>query len=253
MKKSILFIFLVVNVQLVMSQVQRKYANHYNGWYMYFGDHKISDKWGVHLEAQLRRNEVISKGQQLLLRTGINYHFNNQVFATVGYGYVETYSYGEFPAAAAYPESRIWEQVQIKSQLGISEFVSRFRLEQRFSQLPVAADPQLEAKPGPSVYTNRFRLLSRFSIPFKGKTIEDRSLYATAYDEFFINFGKNVGYNIFDQNRAYLALGYKLPKLGRLEVGYLNQLVFKGNGIQVENNHTLQIGLISTIPFYKQK
>lgn len=238
-------------MQLAISQqVQRKYTNNYNGWYMYFGDHKISNKWGVHLEAQLRRNDVITKGQQLLLRTGINYHFNNQIFATVGYGYVETYPYGEFPARATFPESRIWEQVQIKSAVGISEFISRFRLEQRFSKLPVT-DPQLE--PSPAVYTNRFRLLTRFSVPFKGKTIEDNSLYASVYDEFFINFGKNIGYNIFDQNRAYIALGYKLPKLGRLEVGYLNQLVFKGNGIQVENNHTLQIGLISAMPFYRQK
>jgi hypothetical protein len=234
-------------------QVQRRYTNNYNGWYMYFGDHKVSDKWGVHLEAQLRRNEIITKSQQLLLRTGINYHFNNQAFATIGYGYIESYPYGEFAAPATYPESRIWEQVQIKSQVGISEFVSRFRLEQRFSQLPVVTDPQLEPRAGPSVYTNRFRLFSRFSVPFKGKSIQDNSLYATVYDEFFINFGKNVSYNIFDQNRAYAAVGYQLPKLGRLEVGYLNQLVFKGNGIQVENNHTLQVGLISTVPFYKRK
>ncbi len=252
MEKILLLILLCLNIQLVMSQqLQRKYTNNYNGWYMYFGDHKISDKWGVHLEAQIRKNEVITRGQQLLLRTGINYHFNSQAFATVGYGFIETYPYGEFPVKATYPESRIWEQVQIKSQAGISEVISRFRLEQRFAQLPVETDEQLER--GPPVYTNRFRLLTRFSVPFKGKTIEDNSLYVSAYDEFFINFGKNVGYNVFDQNRAYLALGYKLPKLGRLEVGYLNQLVFKGNGIQIENNHTLQIGLISTIPFYTQK
>jgi len=252
MKNILILILLCIKVQLAISQqVQRKYTINYNGWYMYFGDHKVSDKWGVHLEAQLRRNEIITAGQQLLLRTGINYHFNSQVFATVGYGFIETYPYGDFPVKATYHEHRIWEQIQIKSQLGISEFTSRFRLEQRFSQLPVNRGDQF--KQGPSVYTNRFRLLTRFSFPFKGKTIEDHSFYATVYDELFINFGKNVGYNIFDQNRAYAALGYQLPKLGRLEVGYLNQLVFKGDGIQVENNHTLQASLISALPFYSGK
>jgi len=231
-------------------QVQRKTVNQFNAWYMYFGDHKVSDKWGVHLEAQIRRHGLIDEGQQLLLRTGINYHFTNNVFATVGYGFIETYPYGELPSRATFPEHRIWEQVQVKNQMGVVEFVSRFRLEQRYSKLPVLVNDVY--KPGDAVYTNRFRLLNRFSVPFKGKTIEDGSFYISVYDEFMINYGKNAGYNIFDQNRAYLALGYKIPMLGRLEVGYLNQLGFKGNGIDVENNHTLQIGLASTLDFYKK-
>ena len=65
------------------------------------------------------------------------------------------------------------------------------------------------------------------------------------YDELFINFGKNVGANIFDQNRAYVALGYKVPILGRLEVGYMHQPLFKSDGIGVENNHTIMIGLMT--------
>ncbi|MFO0266506.1 MAG: DUF2490 domain-containing protein, partial [Cyclobacteriaceae bacterium] len=68
----------------------------------------------------------------------------------------------------------------------------------------------------------------------------------------FISFGENVKMNVFDQNRAYVALGYRIPKVGRLEFGYLNQLVLKSNGTQVESNHTLQLGLISNIPFFKQ-
>jgi hypothetical protein len=62
-----------------------------------------------------------------------------------------------------------------------------------------------------------------------------------------------VGYNIFDQNRLYFALGYRMPKLGRLELGYLSQILNKSNGTQVENNNTLQIGLSSTLDFYKKR
>ena len=33
----------------------------FNGWFVYTGDHKFSEtsKWGLHLEGQWRRNEVI--------------------------------------------------------------------------------------------------------------------------------------------------------------------------------------------------
>lgn len=230
---------------------QRQNTNNLNGWFMYFGDHKFSNKWGVHLEAQFRRNEIITKPQQLLLRTGINYHFNSNVFATVGYGFVETYPYGEFPAKRKFPESRIWEQIQIKNQIEKFEVINRFRLEQRLIKSPVLIGNDYEL--AEATFTNRMRLLNKVSVPFKGKTIADKSFYVTAYDELMVSFGKNVALNIFDQNRAYLAIGYKIPKIGRLELGYLNQILIKSDGKKVENNHTLQIGLSSTIDFYKKK
>lgn len=230
---------------------QRQFTNNQPSWFMYFGSHKISEKWGLHLEAQLRRNEFISKPQQLLLRTGINYHFTPNAFATVGYAFVETYPYGGLPAKSSFPENRIWEQIQLKSQQNAFEIISRFRLEQRFVKSPIQIGQSYE--PGGAIFTNRFRILNRVSIPFNGKIINDKSLYISAFDEIMINFGKNVAQNIFDQNRIYLALGYKIPKWGRLEVGYLNQLIIKGDGKNVENNHTMQVGLSSTFDFYKKK
>jgi hypothetical protein len=91
------------------------------------------------------------------------------------------------------------------------------------------------------------------SVPFKAKTIEDGSMYFSCYEEVFVNFGNNVQANIFDQNRAYAALGYKFPKWGKLEIGYMNQLLLKSDGIQIENNQTFQIGFSSTLDFYKKK
>ena len=47
-------------------------ASNTNTWFMYFGDHKFSEKCGVHLEAQLRRSDIVGTPQQLVLRTGLN-------------------------------------------------------------------------------------------------------------------------------------------------------------------------------------
>jgi hypothetical protein len=227
----------------------RENANHMHAWYMYIGDHAFSKRWGVHLEAQFRRVGLLTQPQQLLLRTGINYQLNAHAIFTAGYCFVETYPYGDFPVKSTFPEHRIWQQLQVKQQLGAFEWISRFRLEQRFSNLAVEHPVTQIAEPGDAVYTNRFRLMHRFSIPFRGKIIQDGSWYLSAYDEFFINFGPQVSSNLFDQNRAYLALGYKLKGVGKLEMGYLEQTIIKPNGLQVENNHTFQLGLLSTIDF----
>jgi hypothetical protein len=235
------------------AQSIRQHTSNINVWFMYFGDHKFSQKFGIHLEAQVRRHDGIAARQQLLLRTGMNYHISQQVFFTVGYCFVETYPYGDFPVKASYPEHRFWEQIQIKNQLGRFELLNRFRVEQRFSNLPVVNTMTTLYEPGDAVYTNRFRLMNRVSIPFNGKTIQDKSFYLTAYDEIMLNAGKNVATNLFDQNRAYIAIGYKIPVVGRLEIGYLEQTVIKGDGLKIENNHTLQIGLASIIDFMKKK
>lgn len=235
------------------AQAQRNTVINNNAWLVYNGDHKVSDKWGVHLEMQVRRNELLSKPMQLLPRVGINYYFNPQVMATAGYAYVETDPYGKFPVTTKFGESRAWEQIQIKNQFNRVEQVNRIRLEQRFVNLPVRSATDGTYKPGPAVYSNRIRLQNRIAVPLNGKTIVDKSVYVTAADEIFVNFGKNVGKNIFDQNRAYAAIGYKVPKLGRVEAGYLWQVVAKSDGIRIESNHTLQVGIFSTIDFYKKK
>ena len=231
---------------------QRIHTDNQNAWFSYVGNHALNDRWGLHLEAVLRRSDWVAKDQQILLRGGINYYLNKQVTLTAGYCFVETYPYGEFAAKSSFPEHRLWEQFQYKSQTGKVELVNRLRLEQRFVHSPaLQADSTYAA--GDAVYTNRFRVLNRISIPFKGKTIEDKSFYLSLYDELFVNFGKKVGMNIFDQNRAYAAIGYKIPKVGRLEIGYMLQTIVKSDGIKIEDNHTLQIGLLANMPFSKSK
>lgn len=253
MKQIIYLGVLLVCLSNNMSaQIIRQVSTNTNMWLMYVGTHKIADKWSLHLEAQLRRNDVLANAQQILLRGGINYHINPQMAATVGYCFVETYPYGELPAKSRFPENRLWEQIQFKHQVGNLEWISRFRLEQRFVNLPVANGTTFEAN-DTATYTNRFRLLNRFSIPFKGKTIVDKSIYLSFYDELMVNFGKKVALNLFDQNRVYIAIGYKIPKVGRLEIGYLNQQIVKSDGKTIENNHTLQVGLSANIDFYKKK
>jgi hypothetical protein len=84
-------------------------------------------------------------------------------------------------------------------------------------------------------------------------------IFATLYDEVFINFGKDVGYNIFDQNRLYGAIGYSISPTLKMELGYLNQVVQLRSldaaslKNRIENNHTLQIALFSNVSFGKQK
>ena len=253
MKKTLFFFLLFVKLHLAFCQqpLSRVFEKNFNSWFVYFGDYRLSDKWGMHLGIPWRRNHFFTDPQQIIIRPGINYYFNKQVSATIGYAFAESYPYGSFSTPATFHEHRMWEQIQIKNELGKIEWTNRFRIEQRFQYLPVAYNN--EYKEGAPVYTNRVRLFNRFSIPLKKGSIVDKSFYVSGFDEVYINFGKNTGQNVLDQNRVSLSIGYQLPKAGRLEVGYLNQLQLKSDGLKALNNHTFQVALYSNINLYKNE
>ena len=195
------------------------------GWLAYNGTIKLNKKWGIHTELQLRRDRVVSKPQQNLYRTGINFSLNNKVSFRAGYALAETYNYGDIPInnlGKQFTEHRIFQMATLNDKSGIFEFSHRFILEQRwigrYSSTALSKEDEF-------VYWNRLRYMFRTNIPLKGKTISDKTPYLAVYDEILIGFGKNVNENIFDQNRLALLFGYKFsPKL-RIEGGYLNQVV----------------------------
>ncbi len=248
MQKYILPLLLLVSSSL-FAQNTRQHTDNTNAWVGYIGTHKFTKKWGLFIEGQYRRSEVVAAPMQAMARLGLNYHVTPDFFVSAGYFYAQSRPYGAFAAKSAFPENRIWQQAQFRSQHRRLELVNRFRLEQRYVNRPVADGADF--KPGPAVFTNRTRVFNRLSVPFKGEKIAEKALYMTAWDEVFINFGKNVANNIFDQNRLFVGLGYRIPKWGRLEAGYMNQIILLGDGVRVENNHTLVVYMFGSIDLRK--
>ena len=206
-----------------------------HGWFMYFGDHPLGkSKWGLHLEGQWRRHDVITQWQQLLLRPAVNYQVSKNVMLTGGYGFVETYRYGDFPVRERFPEHRLWQQALITTKFLGRDWQHRVRLEQRFFGGYAAR------------YENRIRYMLRTSIPLP---FAERKYYLGLYNEILYNFGGDVAFNVFDQNRAYIALGRPIARDTRLEIGFMEQTVQQRNGRIFEHNHTLQVGIFSRLPF----
>lgn len=253
------FLFLVVLfffTQITFAQNTRLKHNNTIGWYNYFGTFKVSNKFGLHTEYQWRRDNGITDWQQSLLRVGVNYNVNPRILFRVGYAWIETFPYGEYPIngfGKDFTEHRIFEMVQLSHKEGIIDFSHRFMLEQRFvgrySTANLANEDQFPL-------LNRFRYMFRLQLPLKGKEIKDKTPYVAVYDEILIGFGENVNANIFDQNRLGILLGYRFNKTVRIEGGYLNQTLQFGrqiNGKDVfQNNNGLIVNANFTIDLTKR-
>ncbi|WP_394750545.1 DUF2490 domain-containing protein [Spongiimicrobium salis] len=206
------------------SQAQDNGEDDLGAWYMYFGTNKISDNLSIHSEAQFRFYETLSNFNQLLLRTGLNYHLDANNIVTLGYGYIDTDPTFEDNGAVGIPftntitEHRIFEQFIQKSKSGKFSFEHRYRLEQRFinnKDLSVT-DTQHRA---------RYRLQLTYPL--------SKTVFLNAYDEVFLNLQDNV----FGQNRLYFALGFHLNAITSIQLGYLK------NHFNTANFDRLQLGI----------
>ena len=219
------------------------------GWLAYNGTVRLNENWALHTELQLRRDDLVSRPQQTLLRTGLNYTPNNKLSFRVGYALAETFNYGGIPLnnlGKQFTEHRSYQMATLSDKSGIFELSHRFMLEQRW--IGRYSSPAL-SKEDEFIYMNRMRYMFRTNIPLKGKAIADKTPYLSVHDEIMIGFGKNVNENVFDQNRIAILLGYRFsPKL-RIEGGFLNQSLQFSREINGRNAFQYNNGLIITSSF----
>tara|TARA_B110000305_G_scaffold74558_1_gene83643 strand:- start:22 stop:597 length:576 start_codon:yes stop_codon:yes gene_type:complete len=182
---------------------------------IYFGNNKLDEKFNIHNEVQYRNYNAVGDLEQLLLRTGLGYNLtpnNNNLL--LGYGFIRSENYQNLDTKLVLNEHRIYQQFITKQSFGRVIFSHRYRLEERF----VADD-----------FKMRFRYFLATNVALNHKLLVPNTIYLSAYNEIFIN-AKN---QLFDRNRIYGGLGYKVSNNLKLEIGYMNQRFFVGNRDQI--------------------
>lgn len=198
----ILGLFFLLLSGLAPLQGQQTGEDQWGAWYMYFGMNRVSERVSIHTEAQFRYFEVLSNFNQLLLRTGVNYHIDEKSIATLGYAYIDTDpTFEDGPDLVDHiGEHRIFQQFILLNEVGKFRFEHRYRLEQRFLSSQGESDVQHRA---------RYRL--QVTLPLSDV------FFLNFYDEIFLNLQDDI----FGQNRLYGALGFRFSPQTSIQVGYL--------------------------------
>ncbi|MDB4292219.1 DUF2490 domain-containing protein [Maribacter sp.] len=216
-------ILIIVLCIVAMGTAQENGDDKLGSWHMYFGTNKIAEKWSIHTEGQLRYFEQAKNFNQLLLRTGLNYHINPNAIGTIGYGFIETDgSFEEIQNEVNTKEHRIFEQLILKNKVGEFRFEHRYRLEQRFIRFGDKGSPDFRKS---TEHRARYRL--QVTLPLTD------IFFLNFYDEIFLNLQGNV----YGQNRLYGALGINVTENFSVQAGYLK------NHFPSANFDRLQIGV----------
>lgn len=253
MRRSVLISVCLAGLTFATSpravEAQRETRENTNGWFSWFGDVELSERWSIDFDASLRLSGPYSEVGQELGRVSLRRTISPNVRVAAGVAGSDTHPYGALPIAFRTPEFRTFQHVQLFHAAHRVQFTHRYRLEQRWTGRVALEDGEESVQNW--VRTGRMRYLARATLPLRGETLDPGEWFVSVGNEVFLNFGANIQQNVFDQNRLQLTLGRRLGDGVRLEVGYLDHLVLRPSGREVERNHTLLTVL--TTSFHRRR
>jgi hypothetical protein len=229
---SLALVYCLLLAQATFGQTAQKEVNQQvQVWASINSTLHLTDRWGLIADFHVRRNNFLKDPSFYFARVGANYWVQEKFTLAAGYAHMwqaptkegwETFS----------NEHRIYQQALLSTKVDRTGMLLRVRNEQRWKQIMVN-----DAASGDWSFSNRMRFLMSFSFPLSRKS--DKWALVAA-DEILFNFGKDIVYNTFDQNRLFFGLRNKINKVWSYDIGYMNVYQQKANGYQYDMNHTFR-------------
>jgi hypothetical protein len=235
------FLFLKLSA---FSQVTKTVVQHQQAWLGYFNQTRLSDRWGIWADLHHRRTDFLDRPSLNVYRAGLTYYLADNLRLTAGYAYINSFL---SPSGVIRPEHRPWQQIWWSGRSGRLNLVQWVRAEQRFNHR-IQGDQLADDYS----FNWRFRYNFLLQIPFKGQTIQPGVPNFVLQDELFVNAGKQITYNYFDQNRFFVGLSYPFSKAFTVQAGYMNQFVQQPIGNAFVSNRTLRLFIFHTLDLRKQ-
>jgi hypothetical protein len=206
-------------------------------WLGYFNQTRFSDKWGIWVDAHLRTKEdFFTNFSQAIGRIGVTYYLNDNTKLTAGYAYINHFP-ADNHANISMPEHRPWQQLQWHTKYAKVRTMQWVRLEERYRR-KILNESKLN-----DGYNFNFRLRYNFllQVPLSKQGVKPNSFSFVVNDEVHVNFGKEIVYNYFDQNRFFLGLAYHTNQHDNLQFGYMNVFQQLAAGNKYKSTHTVRI------------
>lgn len=206
-------------------------------WLGYFNQTRFSKRWGIWTDVALRTKEnFVDRYSQAFIRPGLTYYLTDDVKLTLGYSYAWHFP-GDNHKNVTMPEHRPWQQIQWHTKYPKVKLMQWFRLEERFRR-NIKNDDELAGGYNFN-WRIRYNILAQF--PLSKKRFATNTVSLVTANEVFVNFGKRIVYNYFDQNRFFAGFHYHLNKHDNLQFGYMNVFQQLAAGNRYRNVNTLRL------------
>jgi hypothetical protein len=210
MKRYLLLTFALLSFGFINAQKSTEHRQ--MTWLGYFNQTRLTDKSGIWVDLHWRLNDdFFNETHALLGRVGYTYYIADRTRLTFGYAYQKQPGHN---GAATVLEHRPWQQIQWIEKKSWFNLMQWIRLEQRFRKTSLEEEYKFA--------NHRIRYNIGLTIPLTRKEVLPKTPFFFTNNEVFINFGKNIINNYFDQNRFFVGFGYQFTTHLNAQLGYMN-------------------------------
>lgn len=217
----------------LLAQTRTKEVNiQSQSWFSFNSTTRFTNHWGIIADAHMRRNNFVADPSFYFLRTAVNYWLTDNITIATGYGKMwlapTTIGWKNFAK-----EDRIYVQLQSINKVGKISVLQRLRNENRWQQKMIN-----DSFSGNYKITDRIRYLVSLTIPVcKNKKYPSLVLS----DELALQFGKEVVYNTFEQNRWFIGIKQNITNTLSYDLGFMQVMQQKSTGYQYDKNNTFRL------------
>ena len=234
--QKVLLMLLLSNSVFAQTQA-KQISDAEQTWLGYFTQVRVSNKWGIWTDIHYRTKENFVEGSyRFLARVAAIHYFTDDFRLLNGYTFNNNFP-EEGHANISQPEHRIWQQLQFNTFYNKIKATQWLRLEERWLH-KIKNDDELADGYN---FATRLRYNYLLQIPLSKKGIVPKTFSVVLNDEVFLNLGKNVLYNTFDQNRLFVGFAYTFSPKSTLQFGYMNVYQELAAGYKYKNLNTLRI------------
>jgi hypothetical protein len=221
----------------------KDFTYHEQSWLSFNSTLRFSDHWGLMADFHMLRENFGARDNFYFVRFGAVTWIAKKY--PVAYGVAHLWKAPVEGNVTWSDENRIFEQWSADYRQGIVSGLHRIRLEQRWRDVIVN-----DVKTGEKQFSVRLRYLAGFDFSvFKNEKLPSLVLS----DEILVQFGQDIIYNTFDQNRFFI--GLKLPLAHNLscDIGYMNILQQRATGYQYDMSDVFRLFLYYSPDFRKNR
>lgn len=236
-------------VWVISANAQKNITHQSLVWYVYIQNLKINERLTLQTDIQERHFVNPLRQSQFVIRPTLKVAIKNNWDIGLGACYFITNTDPTAATELNLGEFRPHIEANFRQLYKIVSTAHRFRLESRFFQNSDGITPKR------GLHFNSMRFRYQFGLDFtllKPKE-EKHGLKLRLQDELMLSFGKNIVYNIFDQNRISVSIQYIPVKSFAIEAGYMNWFQQRASGKDFFNRNILRIGIINTIQIKKKE
>lgn len=249
MKRTLTIIALALSAGCLHAQTTKSTENIQQVWMGYFNQTRFSDKWGMWADLHLRTKEDFTDNfSQAIARLGLTYYFNNTTKFTAGYARVFLFP-GDNHKGVTQTEHRPWQQLQWHTSFTKTRLMQWIRLEERWRRKILNDSTLAEG----NNFNWRLRYNIWYEVPLVKNGLIPKSLSFIVNDELHINFGKEIVYNYFDQNRFFLGFKYQISKNSNVQAGYMNLFQQLSTGNRYKNINAARVFFFQNFDLRKKK